>query len=201
MRIVSKFKDYYDSMQMYADYEATPYYRNIFRDELNVDFLVKASYSNIAIGLCGKIYKAIHKYCRERECDVTYYSLEDANIHKSFHSTYKQYFGVIECHDLFRKYSAPIFIIKEGGISYRSKYSHTIIAHTTNKSNHSSGYGMKEETLEKYEFDKVLSKEIAYTELQSYMHFLTQEYKQEPVISDRDRASLHGFDNNSFKRI
>jgi hypothetical protein len=60
---------------------------------------------------------------------------------------------------------------------------------------------MKEQTLAKYDFDRMISKEVAYTELQSYMNFLTQEYKQEPKISDRDRASLHGFDNNSFKRI
>lgn len=201
MRIVSKFKDYYDSMQKYADYSMNPYYRNMTEKPIDVYFLIRRNgfYENVAVGFCGRIYKGLSKYCEEKGKQVTYWSLEDANIPKSFHSQFQRYFGMIESNDLFKEFSAPIFFISPS-YSVIDGFAFNIVAHTTNKCNFLTSF-MPEYTLERHRFDTIIPKEQAYTELQSYMYFLTQEYKEEPTMSDRDRASLHGFDNNSFKRV
>lgn len=194
MRIISKFRDYYDSMQKYADYDMMPFIRNIKSDLIKFEFHNRSN--SIAVGFCGVIYNGYIKGQWAENKPNTYFSLESADIDKIFHSTYRGYFTQKKDDSIFLKYNAPCFVLIPHYCG-----DNIIYAHSMDKSSYVPVMGdYNKNTLGWYNFDEVIPMEQAYTELQSYIHFLSQEYKTEPIMSDKDRASIHGFDKNSFVR-
>jgi len=202
MRIVSKFRDYYDSMQKYADYDMTPYYRNmIVKIDNSIDTGIKnpsKCINQFSVGVCGRIYNAFsfsfYDYKLKESFINFYYTKEvvENRFGKNTHNL-KQLISVKEDDSIFIKYSTPIFIVTK---DYKNNF--TIAAHTFNKI---KTYNLvKYDTLESINFQEFMSPETIYTEIQSYIKFLTKEYITEPVVSDKIKAEIHGFTKDSFRK-
>lgn len=204
MRIVSKFRDYYDSMQKYADYDMTPYYRNmIVKIDNSIDTGIKNSTNTVinqfSVGVCGKIYNAFsfnfYDYKLKKSFINFYYTKEAVeNIFGKHSHNLKQRISIKEDDSIFIKYSTPIFIVTR---NYKKDY--IIAAHTFNKIK-THDLVKYDNTLESISFQEFMSPEIIYTEIQSYIKFLTKEYITEPVVSDKIKAEIHGFTKDSFRK-
>ena len=226
MRIISDFHDYYDiGMQNGIDPQL-PYRR--FRQEEPIRFpkddrqswgtFERSSYSYsksyrfLYIGFAGKIYPRMEgwfgKYQLEEE--TPYYTIEPSFgvdptlLEDVFFVIAKEHWRrsgekylkrsakrikeeVFQCFefkdapellDLFEKFKTAIFVYKLGD--------NTIILN---------------ERLNLYNFQKVLPPMEAFQELAMYVGArLTKPVIQEPPLSDKVKAEIHGFDKYSFRK-
>lgn len=143
MRIISSFKDYYDSLQSHSDlvFHRNPQKINMNRDESKVvcevfnkiNLLDRRLFHQFLVGFCGKIYPAISfknefksEVCFDRESfnnlvKVNFSSDEQEDYFRSsFQKTIANFFekkGDSCCSSLFEKYQSPIFIIYSSGTS------------------------------------------------------------------------------------
>ncbi|MCL2119505.1 MAG: hypothetical protein FWH27_13875 [Planctomycetaceae bacterium] len=212
MRIISDFHDYYDvGMQNGIDLQL-PYRR--FRCEEKVDLYVPWdyrlsawSYKNYAIiyfGFAGKIYPAIEQIYNSNE---TVYGFNLDMIDPKFFNGYVEWYcergkrrekerkellvrfknhlkkafafqDKKEFLDLFEQFKTAIFVYRLG-----------------------SGTIVINERLNQYGFQKILPPLKAFQELEMYVgSYLTKPVIEEPPISDKIKAEIHGFDKYSFRK-
>jgi len=210
MRIISDFHDYYDvGMQNGIDPQL-PYRR--FRCEEIVDLHVPWQYRSykdrdyaiIYFGFAGKIYPAIEQIndlnetvydfnldtinpeffnrIIERCCErVKRREKERKEVLANLKNHLKQAFAFKdkkEFLDLFEKFQTAIFVYKLG--------SKTIVIN---------------DRLNQYGFQKILPPMHAFEELEMYVgSYLTRPVIEEPPISDKIKAEIHGFDKYSFRK-
>lgn len=202
MRIQSKFVDYYDCQQKYADFDAKPLIRNMFSDEINIDLKHNVfgwHETNIHVGFCGIIYPGIHSHRIKDFREESYsYSSEQflnrttnaINNTREFKRKVDGYFSPTQNDELFIKYNCPAFIIIP---NYDKTF--TIYCHTMNRGNTNNILKLSD-----ISFDSLIPANIAYMNIESYMYnVLFKEHKEIPEISNKDKILLGGFDNNSFK--
>lgn len=204
MRIQSKFVDYYDCQQKYADYDAKPFIRNIYKGIANSNLkqknVIGHHYSNIYIGFCGTIYPCVKKHSyTSSEKDLYYYNSDffikkiTSKRDKEFKRRLDGYFTQTKDDSIFLEYNCPIFILYP---TYRDN-NFVIYAHTMGRSNNN-----EDSSLSKLSFQDIIPANIAYMNIESYIHdVLFRENKIIPEPSDIDKLALNGFDNNSFKHL
>jgi len=220
MRIKSPFKDYYDKAQRFVYGEGSFIFnRKAARVVLPVEYQdqdqdqgkgpYSSYYTKTKIGFCGNIYGCIS--CDIFEYDywkwlgrgdrpterITFYSAEEyldfrykgflGNRRKEEKRNLTSWFTTKQDDGAFIANECPVFI---------SRYNGTII-HTYSKN---AGGEADPYTLEGFDFHKVKSFEIAFQEIESYISgVLTREHKNIPNMSNVDKISLHGFDEQSFR--
>jgi hypothetical protein len=229
MRIISKFKDYYDCMQKYADYSTTPYnrhsliktYKDLDKEELSY---LKTDHRDLfIIGFCGKIYGGLSACKKEKgvfksqicysyeEYEAFYHNYDlPVNYTREQKRKSKELFFQIENNSLFVKNSAPSFIYLTRRQPYSSSDNPDIICyHTLNKHKKQDSivqYNDKYESwfpcLFDYSFYNIIPEEQAYMQIESYIKgVLCKEYKQEPFEPNNTKIERAGFDlKASFRK-
>lgn len=202
MRIQSKFKDFYDSVQKYTYGESPTYVRNWCRT-FQMKPLPMASYhdSQFLVGFCGTLYYGVQsrRYLRTNPdvLNVKYHFNVDDYLNyirpnylntkedvRKFSIFFKQ-----EVNDEpFIKENAPILFV-----DYDNRMSCPL--ETKNRTHEKTDI-----TLESIGFD-LLSKEDAYTLLCGYVGgVLASEHKSIPEMTDQVKIDSHGFDKKSFRK-
>ncbi|MDR3108329.1 MAG: hypothetical protein LBU65_01400 [Planctomycetaceae bacterium] len=214
MRIISDFHDYYDvGMQNGID-PKLPYMR--FRREENIEkFSHKLSPMRrwitgcriFFVGFAGKIYPSIKYSGDSTNVDYDFdlknltddFFLQTLEAHDDFWWSWSQkseknrnrmlsrmreiFNEIIEqnCNELlslFEQFKTAIFVFQFGAEKV-----------------------FINERLNQYNFQKVLPPIQAFQELEMYVgSYLTQPVIEEPPISDKIKAEIHGFDKHSFRK-
>jgi hypothetical protein len=198
MRIISKFKDYYDGVQRTAMDPSIVYYRKqYFSKESHGFFRQDSIWSDdtriIKIGFCGKLY-----FIGKGHLDKNWIFGEE--LAEKVKSPFDKYFpdggvsGKIltehgkEDHTLFLKYRCPVFIYdieRNPKIFYNNNPIRGVVV------------GGR---LESYHFFKIFD---AFTAYQMISQFIANDLakQEDPApLSDKDRARAHGFDKWSFRK-
>jgi len=213
VRIISDFQDYYDvGMQNGIDPQLQ--YRR-FRQEESIKSPVRSMYTDyyrfLYIGFAGKIYPRMEGWFGKRQFKeaTPYNTIEPSSgvdptlIEDAFFLVIaKELWGggekyqklgakrikkqVLECFEfknapellgLFEQFKTAIFVYQTGG---------TIVIN---------------ECLNRYNFQKILPPMEAFQELAMYVGArLTKPVIQEPPLSDKVKAEIHGFDKHSFRK-
>lgn len=216
MRIQSQFKDYYDCMQKFASSDVMPYRRNLLIEEHgSVKYKNIPAYSiqKFAIGFCGTTYYGLkysynkHNFQFEENKSFCVYSYEDYNSKLSYPYSKKNsnvirkfnnYFSIVEDDSFFIEKNTPIFI--EFGNKWTCCHTMSKIVRPKLGPNEYPFTLDFVPTLKSFEFDKIFSPELAYMNIESYINgTLAREHKVIPEMENKDKITLHGFDNNSFK--
>jgi len=214
MRIKSPFKDYYDKAQRFVYGEGSFIFnRKAARVVLPVEYQGVSDcfsyYRKTKIGFCGNIYGCI-------SCDIfeyngwkwnskderptkrlTFYSAEEyldfrykgflGNRRKEEKRNLTSWFTTKQDDGAFIANECPVFI---------SRYNGTIV-HTFTKN---AGGEANPLTLGDFDFHKIKPQELAFQEIESYIAgFLTREHREIPEIGNKDKISLHGFNEESFR--
>ncbi len=222
MRIISKFRDYYDCMQGQGGYGSEPLYlRNkeevVFKKEdypllkghgviFNDNPLLTTKFCTI--GFCGKVYHCVTAYYRYsaplfRACDFD-----------EFESHVKQFNNEIQ--DAFygkrKKWQESMAVeMKKGFASLKSKEAKDlkffegkmfpVFVGTPNHDYSSNGKIVINERLSSYEFYRVFPPPQAFQEIQMYLSNLAWPNKPIPKISNNDLIEAKGFDlKTSFRK-
>lgn len=189
------------------------------------DAHLRPSFSQCIVGFCGTLYYGIEhkqverpKYYRQYSIDKLYnydryicYNVDDflANRYKNYNYEVKtttetkralsNCFQVVKDDSLFIQENTPIFIITEDSWNSNIIISHSLskgIKVVTNKYQ-----DIKDFSLLNFMFDKIVPSNLAYMEIESYIHnVLSREYKKVPEMSDQVKIGSHGFDKESFRK-
>lgn len=202
MRIISDFKDYYDSVQMHGQDLSLIYKRESIKEPCKysvLPFYMKwecpFEIDGYIIGFCGKLYRAL-------EIKTILHSVKDFDsfveknqkeIDKRFKkpynfkrfSKYVNAFFEIKCNsDQEKRYlshfeKAPIFVIKDNGKQSLIEYN---------------------PRLNKYDFARVKNPFDCFQELQQYLSNIAVSIKEIPKIDDETMIEIKGFDKFSFRK-
>lgn len=222
MKIFSKFKDYYDSVQSFGQDDTIHFVRNEEQLEISKDLVKKVigrdtqlslKYETIdderrSIGLtkfmilfCGKIYKGYRvseystyqgRYIFHRYLDGIFYNYDDTI---EFYNKYEE--------DL-SKYNRRWF---EGEINDWFKHTENNLEDFSIDNKIVLAYldpqfQIKNCSLQDLEFYKIVDSFSAYQELDMYISgVLSKDANMMIEIADKDKIPQHGFDNFSFKKL
>jgi hypothetical protein len=214
MRVISKFKDYYDGVMKTGMDREVVYVRENKEIELEesygVDFSTQNSprYSNIELvilGYCGKIYKiytvttslntekekhVFHDFESFRKFMMRYQiaSKWDFEKRRYYPSDYQKFEALDGSRliELFHKYQTPLFIV-----------SHIHRYRTKSKTTLTLGPCLKD-----LEFYQIKDTYAAYQDIFQYVAGTLNRPENKMVeISDEDKVSKHGFDKWSFRKL
>lgn len=205
MRIKSSFKDYYDEMQAYVYGSAAVWHRE-WSAGSSLGYAKKCNYgSHYVVGFCGKIYGYISAPYEKRVDGKR-------EIFDRYHHSVDDYIKYNPRHEKremeVRRYLSDFFFVKEDNtpfiqnnclVFYDGKYWDYYRTTTTIYLRASSTKRIDGPSLQDIAFDRILSKEDAYTQLTSYLGFLGTEHKVIPEMSDKVKIQQHGFDKDSFR--
>lgn len=231
MRIQSKFHDYYDGQQKYnSDYKKV-FNRCTSIDEIEpLKEYCGYELRSVRIGFCGTIYNMLYRaeykptgytptdayYQYNYRSEEFIYSIDD---YIAMHAKCK-YSGRVTLEEkrktgtylqswkddtIFVKYNCPVFI-QTGSNSYMNGSNGTIWAHTLTRpfvaeSRRYDYNNTPNKTLAQYKFDKIISAEQAYMEIESYISgVLGREHKVIPEMDNATKVAIHGFNKTSFCR-
>ena len=193
MRIISKDKDYYDSIQgIYFDksliYLRTPF--EVARKDVKDYKLPKLYLSDIsrrldygAVGFCGELYPFIssgnpfvkggfHCYYSVLELEKK----ENIQLNKYTRLRLIRYFErPLINFELFLQNRSPIFVYDGEKVIWNA-------------------------LLRTYEFQKIEDPYQAFQKIRMFMSNLASPEKEMPKIDDKSNLYRHGFDNWSFKK-
>lgn len=203
MRIISKFKDYYDiGLQMGVDEDITYVRKETFLPELEKGEKEDRSYlrgwtaketrlasGEYYIGFCGTVRSLV---CLEKGGytnpeHVVCYSVEDYNKYRDLGFSARRtsggdyyyrnrFFETYEDHDQFRKHGVPIFV----DVDYR--------------------FTVLNPCLKWFDFAKVVDAYTAFQEVSMYVSgVLGIEGNKMVEIEDKYRLAGHGYDKSSFR--
>ena len=226
MRIISPFKDYYDSVNNFDSdkdrffirkEEEISLYR-VFPSDLieALDFKTLSRKNNKFVEiysqfllLCGKLYGGLNIEITNSDLSVIHHnniwSLEEFN---NIAAKYPELdFFKYERYDWKnRKYTYPKDILSiQQDIKFltwaiENKISILYFDNKTNYLNSSELIGVKNYQLSKIEFQKVLDPYTAYQELDMWIGGIISQNKEPEAISDTVKIQQHGFDKNSFRK-
>jgi hypothetical protein len=211
MRIISRFRDYYDAVMKSGMDREVVYVREnkkiTLTDPLNLDFTTEQSSSHhttdlVFLGYCGQVYKIYvvtyatgHKYVfydyEEFKRFMTMNKLAgmfDFDRSKWFPSRYTKFrdCDTAKFSELFHTYQVPLFVL-----SHVSRYSTR--GTTTITLNPS---------LKELEFQTIKDPYTAYQDIFQYVAGTLNKPENKMVkISDKDKVHKHGFDKWSFRTM
>jgi len=203
VRIISKEKDYYDSVQRYGQNQELIYIRQKKEFDVKIDFpFPKYNYlyspKNIyciynVIGFCGQVYLLVEIHNFQDKGGLVYTAEETIDFmkgQKSFKETDIKWANELftefdkqrtKYRWIFEKYNCPIFLYcKE-----RSELKYKLITNPL---------------LRPYEFYRVKDVVTTFQELQMYLDNLAKPEKVIPVMPDKVKIGNRGFDKFSFRK-
>lgn len=208
MRIISSFKDYYDSGMSFGMDPKLIYVREekeilvdkndkVQKEFLDNHNLFRHTYhSHNILGFCGKVYP-LYSFGSRIQCCSYNYLFANSKYERDFVNSQPSWlpggqvkgdenWGKKISDDIFRKYNSPIIIASAPyGYSYLNEITLTINAR-----------------LKDYQFMKIFDVVSCYQEISMYIG--NELAKQEdPIIkhSDKLKAESHGFDKWSFRKM
>lgn len=194
MRIVSRFKDYYDigmglGYDSHADYIRTEWEEDVASNRLLSKYKLyyEPRYADgILIGVCGKFYPAIAK-----ENPL----LEDREKEWFFSPKgYKPWYGEPDIKQLNRFFSQYKNVVDlEPFIASKSP---TVVIKVKNRRLTATWNAR----LRDYNFARILSPYDAFQTIDMFMCNLASPEKLIPAQSDLQKIQSHGFDKQSFRK-
>jgi len=193
MRIVSKFRDYYDSAGAFTYAPEPVYIRERSTTRLKAverSMLFAPRLCNfVLIGFCGKVYPAI----KVSDCSVVFYSFEScvetATKFMSCRSNESRR-AIRVFFDRWKNDTSPEWskqLFENSPVFAVSPYSWQYYAVELNP------------ILRPLEFFRVFGAYAAYQEIEMYLSNQAIPQKKMPEISDEMKALAHGFDKYSFR--
>jgi hypothetical protein len=201
MRIISKFNDYYDSVQNQGFDKDCLYLRESKRIQIKSSFelgyrtqsgLIQVNYA--LLGFCGEIYYIVETYDMESGA-LDYGVYTKPQIIEKLKGKKKKYFFSLDrdllfanqdeskLKELFHTHQAPLFLIT------RDKENSNIQNIDLNPS------------LKKLNFQKTKDPFTAYQEIYQYVSGVLNSPENKMVkLSDKDKIDKHGFDKWSFRK-
>lgn len=205
MRIISKFHDYYDSVQAQGFDKSVVYVRDekdlLIKDSFPVqnrtssDFSVHTEY----LGFCGQIYKLFVVKNSKQGFHKIYYDYEvfkeeslrmgatnewDFGIRRWWRNTYSEFsdFDVTPIIELFHEHQVPIFSVSPSSERHRNTL-------TLNP------------RLKDYRFETVKDTFTTYQDIYQYISGVLNSPENKMVkLADKDKIHKHGFDKWSFRK-
>ena len=220
MKIISKFKDYYDSGQALDQEREDVFVREYSCLENEKEFLkvdrrlaiplLQDDYQVIHVCFCGKVYAGVKLFYKVNE------KLEQVVVYtdKQLKTALEKY-GIKEIKQGKQRWVSRRFFTKPiGSLDEYSKYVSSfnpIDIHRRFKSpiviqavadNYHKPAILVNPILREFEFQKVMNPQIAWQEI-SMFYFGVLGYNEKPMIqiSDSDMKWKKGFDNWSFKKL
>lgn len=210
MRIISSFKDFYDSVMKTGMDREVVYVRERetidLPREYQLDFLTTHSGSNysaeaVLLGYCGQFYKIM--VVKAFDSSFIFYDFEEFKTfmlhrglgskwdyeHRSWWPSKHQRFvefDTASVSDLFHKYQTPLFTL-----------SHLHIWRGNSTTKITLGPNLKE-----LGFHKIKDTYTAYQDIFQYVAGVLNQRENNMVkISDKDKIHKHGFDKWSFRTM
>lgn len=210
IRIISKFKDYYDSVQLYGQDDLV-YVRE--PSEIEVEdpkgiwccgYLDGITVRLGCVGFCGNLYPYV-TLCKDYGDPHTFYSVEEVTKFvvpllkkkdvETYHNKYSRWSNYLSEGRIKRFFEeknweiynkqldiAPIFVVK-----YKRNYNDPTTL-TLNA------------PLKDLQFYKLFDSYTAFQELFMYIGNTAQPEKEIPKVSDSDMIVAKGFDKHSFRK-
>lgn len=217
MRIISKFKDYYDCIQKYGMDQNTLYIRNkidipdilisksikipkeIGRLDSNT-YLIDIKFDSCIVFFCGKVYKILkeHLYPTKYEKNQLYYQSHKNVYYNSYKEVLDNHQNINDSHkkiifDYFKENNIVI------NLDFFRKFNSPIIQ--LDIFNHGSNLTVNP-ILRQIEFFKIVPPQEAYQKIYMFISgVLGNQEKLIPVISDELKAQSKGFNKWSFRKI
>jgi len=221
MRIISRWKDYYDSIQKFGQDRSLVYVRDKKRVEkaycfpgFNKNFSFGPSPDQYIIGFCGKIYPVIIFYTTTDNKAIKHvcYKLED--IDKFVESNYKE----AEFEEYKKKWKRGQFpkkwpkhlnqssfnkffvMCKDVQDTYTElfikNYAPLFVAYADRHEN----YIEYNACLKEFEFYRMFDPYQAFQEISMYLGAIAVPQKPLPIIDDTTMSEIKGFDKYSFRK-
>lgn len=211
MRIISRFRDYYDAvMKTGMDREVVYVRENVTHElerEYDLDFLVSSSGSYhsseiLFLGYCGQIFKVMTVKAFDQR--FVFHDFEEFKQFMLYHkfgsewdfghrrwwpSKYQQFqeYDTSKLVDLFHKFQTPLFTL-----SYLNK----------NPRNNSRTRITLGPNLKDLGFHRIKDTYTAYQDIFQYVAGVLNQKENNTVnISDKDKIHKHGFDKHSFRNL
>lgn len=206
MRIISTFKDYYDSLQAYDEDRDTLY----IREEVEVDNRRNKNFANYrglnscTILFCGQYFPAY--FYRESTWkgrfyeDTFYYELNDV-LEEKLYEIHKQYFHSkrrLESDNAKKSWSKRLDTAKkflEGNFEKTPIDTNQPVVLIYNQWHYVINYSLKDAG-----FFKVKDVRSTYQELLMWFNNQAKPEKPIPHIDDKTMAEIKGFDKFSFRK-
>jgi hypothetical protein len=208
MRIISKFRDYYDSVQRQGMDKDVVYVRETKDISLNIKYEFSYSYRSsfryrpegYLLGYCGKIYHVFEIQDDDKKTSEFFYDYEEFKARgfelgifkpsdfkyrwwrNSFDIFYDQ--NTRSALEFFHKYQVPLFLISRS--DERSVKSFLKL----------------NPSLKKLDFQTVKDPYTAYQDIFQFVSGVLNSRENDTVeISDKDKIQKHGFDKWSFRKL
>lgn len=216
MRIISNFRDYYDSLMAY-DSDRDIIYK---RTEVVHENYVYTSWYNynginiypLCIGFCGEVFLGVHIQYRvqaypESEL-VSYYCYDKSKVMELINSNNENIVRPLYSYKLNDKYHRKEAIrdtecaFTQTGVSnIFSEYNCPIFVAKASKAWNNKGKLRINTNIGRYEFQKVLDPYTAYQKLKTYVEGMAQPLRPIPELSDEVMQEIKGFDHKySFRK-
>lgn len=208
MRIISKFHDYYDKIQMYGADRELIYYRNqLVIDKEPERYQDYYSFKPITIGFCGKLYFAYQRYILS-EGDRTCWNMEDCDKSVKDYSSTNEAKIYLEGRGKFFKWKSKYETRGEVVRGFMEENRKNCSELREIFEQYNTPIFVEKPTkiiinacLKDYDFYRQLDAYNTYQEISMYVgNFLKKPTKEIPEIADDIMRDIKGFDKHSFRK-
>ena len=214
MRIISKFRDFYDGVMRTGMDREVVYVREtkdvVLKEPLDIDFSTEhtSSYTKVELlflGYCGTMYKvyvvqtSFPNHKKTRNVFHSYEDFRDFALHNNVGSKYEfgenrwwpsgyqkfREFDTKKMNELFHKFQTPLFTVSHA-YSYRKPDKTTLTL----------GPCLKD-----LEFQRIKDPYTTYQDIFQFVAGVLNHPETKMVkISDKDKIAKHGYDKWSFRQ-
>lgn len=215
MRIISDFKDYYDSVQRYGQDQTLMYIRETKKEKMNKSvfpelktYLIRDDavsfvyYKMRVIGFCGNLYPCFEMH-KDYSSDPTYHYDRDAVLAMFSDVKSKHSYGVKSTQKALKE-----FFDKIDQYNQTNKWKTLpnpdcpiYVNYMDNMNDPRSKWILESNPfLKKYEFFRLFDVNTTYQKLNMFLSNVASPEKTIPDVSNADMISAKGFDKFSFRK-